>query len=322
MSFDTSRKAGLDFFGLTKAEIANWDDDYFSFSWCSICKRLCGSDNIPLKILCHFVRWWVYHLMPKKAKSFIDSREVDSLDKLREVLRDYLGVEGSFKDYFKTGGGSNHSNNSLAKHTDDSKEIICCACKQSGHKSSDCPSHKKAKVVSEEGNPARRVKGNNKGKGIVCYSCQEEGHKSNECPYKNSSLSSKYFKKEAKPLKKVWVHAKKEHILEGGVNGIPAKLLLDSGAGISIVPQNLIPESSIMTMMYRGLDHMVPEPFRWPTALVSFKVGDLTWDEKVAVAPTDMPDAEEVIYAFDLSSSFHSQLHAIYAAREEVIKVN
>ena len=64
------------------------------------------------------------------------------------------------------------------------------------------------------------------------------------------------------------------------------------------------------------------EPFRWPTALVSFKVGDLTWDEKVAVAPTDMPDAEEVIYAFDLSSSFHSQLHAIYAAREEVIKVN
>ena len=49
--------------------------------------------------------------MPKKAKSFIDSREVDSLEKLREVLREYLGVEGSFKDYYKfSGGGSNHSN--------------------------------------------------------------------------------------------------------------------------------------------------------------------------------------------------------------------
>ena len=56
--------------------------------------------------------------------------------------------------------------------------------------------------------------------------------------------------------------------------------------------------------------------------MVSFKVGDLTWVKKVAVAPTDMPDAEEVIYVFDLSSSFHSQLHAIYASREVVIKVN
>ena len=101
------------------------------------------------------------------AKSFIDSREVDSLDKLNEVLRDYLRVEGSFKDFLKSSGGSNHSNNSLATPWDDCKEIICYACKQPEHK---CPSHKKAKVESEEDNPARRVKGNNKGIGIVCYS--------------------------------------------------------------------------------------------------------------------------------------------------------
>ena len=103
----TSRKAGLAFFGLTKAEFVNWDGDTLVSHGVLMCKRLCGLNNIPLKILCHFVRWWVYHLMPKNAKSFIDSWEVYSLDKLREVLRDYLGVEGSFKDYFKSGGGSN-----------------------------------------------------------------------------------------------------------------------------------------------------------------------------------------------------------------------
>ena len=70
--------------------------------------------------------------MPKKAKSFIDSR---FLDKLREVLRDYFGLEGSVEDYFKCGGGSNHSNSSLAKHRDYSKEIICYACKQPGNMS-------------------------------------------------------------------------------------------------------------------------------------------------------------------------------------------
>ena len=105
---------------------------------------------------------------------------------------------------------------------------------------------------------------------------------------------------------------RKSTSLEGEVNGIPAKLLLGSGAGTSIVPRNLIPESCINDNdVERVRPYGVTEPFWWPTALVSFKVGDLTWDEKVAVAPTDMPDAEEVIYAFDLRSSFHSQLHAI-----------
>ena len=114
--------------------------------------------------------------------------------------------------------------------------------------------------------------------------------KSNECPYKNSSLSFKYFKNEAKSLKKVWVHAKKEYILEGEVIGIPAKLLLDSGAGISVVPRNSILESSINDNdVERVRPYCVTEPFRWPTVLVSFKVGDLTWDGRVAVAATDMP---------------------------------
>jgi len=35
-----------------------------------------------------------------------------------------------------------------------------------------------------------------------------------------------------------------------------------------------------------------------------------------------MPDAEEVIHVFNLSSSFHNQLHVIYVAREEVTEVN
>ena len=51
-------------------------------------------------------------LNAQEGQVLFDSREVDTLDKQREVLRDYLGVEGSFKDYFKSGGGSNHSNNS------------------------------------------------------------------------------------------------------------------------------------------------------------------------------------------------------------------
>ena len=45
---DTSRKAGLAFFVLTKAEIANWDSNTLVSHNVLMCKRLCGSDNIPL----------------------------------------------------------------------------------------------------------------------------------------------------------------------------------------------------------------------------------------------------------------------------------
>ena len=60
----TSRKASLAFFGLTKTDIANWDGDTIVSHGVLMCKRLCGSDNIPLNILCNFMRWLMYHLMP------------------------------------------------------------------------------------------------------------------------------------------------------------------------------------------------------------------------------------------------------------------
>ena len=66
-------------------------------------------------------------------------------------------------------------------------------------------------------------------------------------------------------------------------------MLLGSGAGISIVSRNLIPESSINDNdVEKVRQYGITEPFRWSTALVSFKVGDLTWVKKVAVAPTDI----------------------------------
>ena len=75
---------------------------------------------------------------------------------------------------------------------------------------------------------------------ITCYTCGEEGHKSPQCPknLKSDKVSSKEGK--AKPVKRIW-HSQSNCVqLEGVVNGQKAQVLLDSGAAISVVPEDMV----------------------------------------------------------------------------------
>ena len=105
-----------------------------------------------------------------------------------------------------------------------------------------------------------------------------------------------------KPVKRLW-HSQPGCVqLEGIVNGHKAMVLLDSGADISVVPESLVgsDQKTGSTVAVRAFG--AQKPLILPTARVSFRIGDLEWEEGVAVAPRQEGVEEEVLYSLDLRS--------------------
>ena len=111
-----------------------------------------------------------------------------------------------------------------------------------------------------------------------------------------------------KPVKRVWQNQTGCVQLEGSVNGHQAQVLLDSGADISVVPEDMVEP----TLMSGG--KVAVKPFGattsmlLPLAEVAFKIGDLKWSEVVAVAPMLEGGIKEVLCSLKLQSERGLQL--------------
>ena len=97
-----------------------------------------------------------------------DRRQVTSLLELADVLRDYVGIEGGFRD--NTRLSSLQSQTSKIKY--EGRDLVCFRCKVSGHKASDSPSKNgnRPSGISREWNG---IKGNGNGR-VVCYSARRK----------------------------------------------------------------------------------------------------------------------------------------------------
>ena len=133
---------------------------------------------------------------------------------------------------------------------------------------------------------------------IVCYTCGEEGHKSPQCTkVKKEKVNSK--EAQPRPVKQLWHMEPTDSVLEGKVNGEGASVLLDSGATISVVPEDMVgPE--LMTGEYVSVRTFLP--MRLPTAKVAFEINDLSWVELVAVAPVEEGKEREVLYSLNFKT--------------------
>ena len=186
------------------------------------------------------------------------------------MLRDYVGIEGGFRD--NTRPSSLQLQTSKLKY--EGRDLVCFRCNVSGHKASDCPS-KYGNRPSGNSREWNGTKDHRKSR-VVCYSCQKEGYKLPECPYKKTIVRKIKKEAEPKPIKK---NANKDHILKGKVNDMEIDFLLDTGAGITLVPRSRVPEEEINE---KDLEHVqlycAKQPFRLPTAMMEFKMyGTREW---------------------------------------------
>lgn len=246
-------------------------------------------------------------MVPRRARTLLDSRVVTSPVDLIGALQDHLvmegeRVEGQVAVFKRQSHGSDSSGNSGGERK---VAGACFKCGKPGHRAVDCWQKGSVSVVGSSKSVASS--GGASSKGIVCYTCGEEGHKSTQCTkVKRERVNPKDG--QPKSVRKLWHREERDTVIEGVVNGVDASVLLDSGASITIVPEGMVgPE-------LRTGDHVSVRafqskvPLRLPTAKIRFKIDHLEWEEVVALAPVEKGKEREVLYGLDLKTERGLQL--------------
>ena len=91
-------------------------------------------------------------------------------------------------------------------------------------------------------------------------------------------------------------------LLDGVVNGHEAQVLLDSGADISVVPEDMIAKNQLCNESVAVKSFGATTAMLLPMAEIEFCIGNISWKEKVAVAPTVEGGDREVLCSLNLQS--------------------
>ena len=282
-------------------------------------KRMVAPTGLDKDTVFKIVKPWVYACVGRRARSVLEAREIDDADALARGLQDFLSHEGEkVPGKAAVFGGDHPSAKRQAYHSDPERErrkagnagsnggsssLKCFKCGKPGHKAADC----------WQGGAGKQAEGGSK---IICYICGVEGHKATTCPGKKEAQKGA----NTKQVKRLKLAEALDTLVEGKVNGRGASLLLDSGAHITVVPEDMVGEE-LRTGEYVVLKAFQGTPKERPTAKVVFEIEGMDkWEETVALAPAEEGKESEVIYGLRLSSPRGQDLVAL-AIKPEGTKV-
>ncbi len=178
---------------------------------------------------------------------------------------------------------------------------------------------KEASVVGS-GRVESRERGNREageGRGPRCFICRKSGHKAFHCPDRkgtnsdnhkpNTTSSTTSNKPTTKKTNWAGSSGSVEGVtLEGEVNGIPCKVIPDTGATITIVPREYVPTCQLLDE-FEYIQGVAGAPVRAQCARVNFKLGEDQFRLRVVVA-SDKLNTDSVLFAIPLDKESAKKL--------------
>ena len=312
----TPKLAGDAFFGYKAEAMRGLSADQVYHRGAQLLRRMVAPNKLTADLEFAILRHWVGFVVPRKARLLLDARVIATPVELIGALQDHLMMEGERAEgqvaVFKKLGHSIESSGG-------EKRMVgsCFKCGKPGHKAADCWQRGGAGVP---GTSKPTTYGSSGGRGIICFTCNEEGHRSTQCPrIKKEKVNSK--EGQAKPVRRLWSREEKDTVVSGEVNGKKVEVVLDSGASVSVVPENMIGEG-LRTGEYVAVKaFQSEEPVRLPLAKVMFKIDHLEWEEEVALAPEVNGQPGEVLCRFDVRSDRGWELAGLVREQARVRRV-
>ncbi len=239
-------------------------------------KGLMDSVNMTIgdrkDVLLFFATAIYRHGLTSQQRAVMDSREIVTFKELNRLAISLQTTDSDTRDRVRDGKRIHYHGS-----------IKCFKCQGYGHRSFEC---RTGRV---------EVKSN-----VVCYSCNQNGHKANECPTKTEQQSSKHATKTDSAPKSLTIKPGSRPrnanmvadgtdypLIDGKVNGLACKFAPDTGAQITVVPDNLVFQDQVLgdTVVLRFGNG---ELERFPMAEVELQAESEPYRRKVAVAPVDM----------------------------------
>ncbi len=227
-------------------------------------------------------------------RSTMDARELKS-------FKDLSDIAGSLK--------ASESDRTFIRHSSNPNKPTypCGVCKKYGHRTTDCRYRNVPSYDVPSSNPVP-----SKPHSIVCFTCNVPGHKSPDCPTKkggtdNKSDNKPNVKRGTRTYNTNWIAGQNgsPHV-EGKVNGMPCRIVPDTGAEITIVPAAFVLEDQLLDdcVNVRGWNC---EPKLLPTAKVNLEFGGKSFTSVVAVADEN-DRCNRVLFSVPMDGDMASRL--------------